>query len=51
MARQVVLYFMNLPSLQLLVLHTYAELLMRNCTVHVLNVVFSIFFMNCENQE
>jgi len=33
MAPLVVLYFMNLPSLQLLVLHTYAELLMSNGTV------------------
>jgi len=33
MARLVVLYLMNLPSSQLLVLHTYAGLLMRNGTV------------------
>ena len=33
MARLMVLYFMNPSSLQLLVLHTYAELLMRNRTV------------------
>jgi len=33
MARLVVLYFLNLPSMQLLLLHTYEELLMRNCTV------------------
>jgi len=33
MARLVVLYFMNLPSLQHLVLYTYEELLMRNRTV------------------
>jgi len=33
MTRLVVLYCMNLPSLQLLVLHIYAELLVRNLTV------------------
>jgi len=33
MAHLVVLHFMNLPSMQLLVLHTYPELLMRNRTV------------------
>jgi len=33
MARLLVLYFVNLPSLQLLVLHIYDELLMRNRTV------------------
>jgi len=33
MARPVVLHFMNLRSLQILVLYTYEELLMRNRTV------------------
>jgi len=33
MTRLVVLYFMYMSSLKLLVLHTYEELLMRNCTV------------------
>jgi len=33
MARLIVLHFMNLPSFQLLVLHTYEEVLMRNRTV------------------
>jgi len=33
MARPVLLYFMNLPSLQLLVSHTYEGLLMRKRTV------------------
>ena len=33
MARLVVLYFMSLRSLQILVLYTYEELLMRNRTV------------------
>jgi len=42
MARVVVLYFINLTSLQLLVLNTYEELFMRNSTgpINVLNVVF-----------
>jgi len=31
--RLVVLYFMNLPWLQLLALHTYEQLFMRNRTV------------------
>jgi len=33
MTRLAVLYFMNVPSLQLRLLLTYEELLMRNCTV------------------
>jgi len=33
MAHLVAQYFVNLPFLQHLVLHTYEELLMRNCTM------------------
>jgi len=36
MARLVVLYFMNLPSLQLLELNTYEELLVENRTAQEL---------------
>jgi len=48
MAHLVVLYFMNLPSLQLLVLHTYEEL---HWSINVLYLVFCAFIMNCGNQE
>jgi len=40
---------MNLPSLQLLVLHTYEELLMRNRTA--INVFWAFVTYNYENQE
>jgi len=33
MAYLMVLHFVNMPSLQLLVLHTYEELILRNRTV------------------
>jgi len=48
MARPVVLYFLILPSLQLLLLHTYEKL---HSAIDVLHVAFGIVFMNCENQE
>jgi len=50
-AHLMVWHFMNLPSLQLLALHTYEELILRNRSViKVLYVVFWAFVMNCENQ-
>ena len=48
MARLVVLYFMSLPSLQDLVLHTYEK---PHWTINVLYVVFSTFITNSVNQE
>jgi len=49
MARLVVLYFMSLPSLRFVVVHTYEELLEVWCfAVNVLYVVFWVFLMNCE---
>jgi len=48
MARLVVLYFMNLPSLQLLVWHTYEK---PHWAINVLYVAFWAFIMNCENLE
>jgi len=44
---------MNLPSLRLLVLHIYEELLTRNCTVqeNVLYGIFCVFVLNCANEE
>ena len=53
MARLVALYFMNLPSLQILVLNTYEEVLTRNSTdaINVLFVTFCAFVMNCDIQE
>jgi len=51
-ARLLVLYVMNLPSLQLL-FHIFEELReTAQCYRYkLLSVVFSVFFMNCENQE
>jgi len=46
--RQVVLYFMNLPSLQHLVLHTYEK---PHCAINVLYVAFLAFVVKYENQE
>jgi len=48
MARLVVLYFMSLPSLQHLVLHTYEK---PHWTINVLYVVSSTFVTNSENRE
>jgi len=48
MAHPVVLHFMNLPSLPLLVLHTYEE---PQCAINVLYVLFWAFVMKCENKE
>jgi len=46
-ARLVVLYFTNLPSLQLLAWHTYEK---PHCVTNVLYIAFWAF-LNCENQE
>jgi len=52
LARLVVLYFINLPSLQHLSLNTYESPLMKpHCAINVLNVTFWSFVMNSENQE
>jgi len=53
MAGLVVLYFINLPSLQLLVLNTYEELLTRSSidAINALYAAFYAFVMNCGNQE
>ena len=48
MAHLSVLYFMNLPSLQLLVLHTYEK---PHCAINVLYVAFWAFVVKYENQE
>jgi len=51
MANLMVLHYMNAHSLQLLALHTYEELLMRNHKCSLLYVVFWVFVMKCENRE
>jgi len=43
---------MNLPSLQLLVLHIKGDLFEKpHCVTIVLYFIFWVFAMNCENQE
>jgi len=44
----VVLYFMDLSSLQLFVVHTYEK---PYCARDAPHVVFRAFVMKCENQE
>jgi len=48
MARVVVLYFMNLPSLQLFVVHTDDK---PYCARDALYAVFMAFVMKRDNQE
>jgi len=46
-----VVYFMNLPSLRLLVLYTYEKLYIYDqlhCVINVLYVAFWAFVRNCE---
>jgi len=46
----VMLHFTILPSLQLIVLNTYKELLVSNRTINMLYVLFCAFVISCGNQ-
>jgi len=48
MAHLVVLYFVNLPSVQILLLHTFEK---PHCAINILYVIFWVFLMKCETHE